>query len=100
VTLKRRNAPKAVVRRSPPAGRETEVARLTRERDEALEQLSAASEVLGVISSSPADLQSVFDSMLRNAVRICDAKFGLLVRFDGKAFHMAWSRFAAGLYGI
>ena len=51
--------------------------------------LTEDAEVLGVISSSPGDLQPVFDSMLRNAVRICDAKFGLLVRFDGEAFHMA-----------
>jgi hypothetical protein len=51
--LKRRNAAKAMVRRSPsPVPQETKIARLTRERDEALEQLSAASEVLNVISSS------------------------------------------------
>ncbi len=54
VTLKRGNAPKAVRRRSPSAaGQETEVAKLARERDEAVERLFAASEVLRVISSSP-----------------------------------------------
>ena len=49
--LKRRGAPKAA-RHSPTAGKETNVARLTRERDEALEQLAATSEVLKVISGS------------------------------------------------
>ena len=83
VTLKRSNAPKAVVRRSPPAGRETEVARLTRERDEALEQLSATSEVLQVISSLPGNLEPVFQAMLENALRICEAKFGTLYLCEG-----------------
>jgi len=52
VTLKRRNAPKSARGRSSSvAGQETEVARLTRQRDEALQQLSATSEILKVISS-------------------------------------------------
>jgi GAF domain-containing protein len=62
---------------------------LFRERDEALEQLAAASEVLKVISSSPGDLTSVFAAILQNATRICDAKFGTLFRFDGERFHLA-----------
>ena len=61
----------------------------TRELTESLEQQTATSEVLHVISSSPGDLQPVFQSMLENAVRICDAKFGTLIRFDGSAFHYA-----------
>ena len=85
VTLKRSNAPKAVVRHSHPAGRETEVARLTRERDEALEQLSATSEVLQVISSLPGNLEPVFQAMLENALRICEAKFGTLYLCEGGA---------------
>jgi GAF domain-containing protein len=74
-----------VVRRSPPAGRETEVSRLTRERDEALEQVSATSEVLQVISSLPGNLEPVFQAMLENALRICEAKFGTLYLCEGGA---------------
>ena len=59
----------------------------THELSESLEQQTATSEVLKVISSSPGELQPVFDAMLVNAVRICEAKFGALYRFDGKLFH-------------
>lgn len=77
--VKRRHAPKAVVRRgSSPVSQETKGTLLAHERDEALEQLSAASEVLKVISSSPGELEPVFDAMLANATRICQAKFGTL----------------------
>ena len=63
--------------------------RRTRELSELLEQQTATSEVLRVISSSPGELEPVFQAMLENATRICEAKFGTLFRFDGKLFHPA-----------
>ncbi len=87
VTLKRGNVPKAVRHRSASiAGQETVVARLTRERDEALEQQAATSEVLRVISTSPGELDSVFQTILEKATRLCTAKFGFLWQVeDGNA---------------
>ena len=82
-TLKRRGAPKTARHRKPgTTGKQTKFARLTRERDEALEQLAATSEVLRVISSTPGDLEPVFQSMLADAVRICEAKFGTIIRAE------------------
>jgi hypothetical protein len=81
--LKRRNAPKAMrQRRVSRAEQETAVAWLNRERDEALEQQTATSNILDVISSSRGELQAVFDIILKNANRLCDAKFGALFIYE------------------
>ena len=69
------------------------IALLTRERDEALEQQTATSEVLRVISSSRDELEPVFQAVLANATRLCEAKFGNLFLYDGHAFR------TAALYG-
>jgi GAF domain-containing protein len=92
-TLKHRVAPKAVRGLGSSADtEEAEIARLRRELDESQEQLSAASEVLRVISSSPGDLKPVFDAILENATRICEAKFGILFSYDGIRFRAAAHR--------
>ncbi|MFQ5968832.1 MAG: GAF domain-containing protein, partial [Acidimicrobiia bacterium] len=59
-----------------------------RDLTEALGQQTATSDILGVISSSPTDVQPVFDTIVRNAVRLCGAVFSALQRFDGELVHM------------
>jgi class 3 adenylate cyclase len=89
-TPKRRSAPKATRNRGVSvAGQQTVVARLTHERDEALLRETANSEILRLISKSPGDLELVFRTILEDATRICDAKFGTLFRFDSKMFNFA-----------
>src|SRR5262249_28961722 len=63
-----------------------EVQARTRELTESLLQQTATSEVLQVISSSPGQLEPVFQAMLENATRICEAKFGVLFLSDGDGF--------------
>ncbi|MCE3258089.1 MAG: Adenylate cyclase [Nitrobacter vulgaris] len=64
-----------------------ELRQRTDDLTEALEQQTATSEVLKIISHSPGELEPVFQAMLANATRICEAKFGTLFRFDGELFH-------------
>jgi GAF domain-containing protein len=88
VTLKRRNGLKTVRRRVSSAGLNRKVALLARERAELQEQQTATAEILRVISSSPGDLQPVFEAILGNATRICEAKFGNLWLREGDKFRI------------
>lgn len=84
---KRRTGTKLLRKRRPSAlSQASEVAHLTRERDEALDQQAATSEVLRVITASAGELRPVFHAILANAVRICDAKYGTLFRYDNDTF--------------
>jgi hypothetical protein len=56
---------------------------------ESLEQQTATSEILKVVSSSPGELEPVFNAMLENAVRICEAKFGHIYRWNGDVLTLA-----------
>ena len=92
---KSRIAPKAVSPGiSSTVREETKVVRLTRERDEALEREKATAEVLRVISSSPGQLEPIFQAMLKKATRLCEASFGNMLLYEAGllrrvAFHNA-----------
>ena len=87
-TVRRRNTAKVARRRKPPAADAAErIALLTRERNEALEQQAATSEILGVIRRSPTNAQPVFDAIVESASRLCDAVFSVVWRYDGDLLH-------------
>jgi signal transduction histidine kinase len=64
------------------------LAKYRRELRESLQQQTATAEVLKVISSSPTDVQAVFDTIVRSAVLLCGAMYGSAVRFDGELMHL------------
>ena len=66
-----------------------ELQQRTDDLSESLEQQTATSEVLKVISSSPTNVQPAFDSIAESAVRLCNGQFSFVVRFDGKAMEFA-----------
>ena len=83
-TLKRHNTPNSVA-----PDEVTDVARLTRERDEALQQQTATGEVLSIIRRSPANAQPVFDAIVESAARLCDTIFSNVYLYDGEHIHIA-----------
>src|SRR5262249_1235115 len=76
-------------RRPSALGKESEFARLRREREEALEQQAATSEVLRVISRSPGDLQPVFDIIAASALRLCGSSWSAVALFNGERMELA-----------
>ena len=70
--------------REPRAGLEKKLEARTRELSEAREQQAATAQVLQVIASSPGELEPVFEAILANATRICEAKFGMLYLWEGE----------------
>src|SRR5579862_2185903 len=91
VTPRRRNKAAARPRGPARARQQAEIARLSRELDEALQQQAATAEILQIISGSPGDLQPAFGKMLAHAARICEAKYGNVFRLDGDTLHLVAS---------
>src|SRR5262249_19258928 len=73
----------------PGAAHKEQLDRRTHERDEALEQQAATSEVLRVISQSPGDLQPVFESIAASALRLCGSTWSAVCQFNGELIELA-----------
>src|SRR5215475_3446371 len=82
----RRKARKAPIGHASPANLQNKLDQLTREFDDARQRETATSEVLQVISRSPGELEPVFNAILANATRICEAAFGVLLVCEGTVF--------------
>jgi GAF domain-containing protein len=87
---KRRTVP-AVRGSAADGGEKNNVARLTRELNEALERQAATAEILRLISSSPTGVQPVFDAIARNFVLLCGSVFGAIYTLDGELIHLSGS---------
>src|SRR6516164_462371 len=90
-TGKRPSAAEAERRGSSDHTPQTELARVIRERDEALEQRAAITDILRVISISPGDVQPVLDSIAQHAARICEAHIVDIAIVDSQSFRIAAS---------
>jgi signal transduction histidine kinase len=89
VTPKRPDTPMVRGRSAPAPDQETAVARLTRERDEALERQAATAEVLKIISASPTELQPVLEIVVKSAARFCEADDVTIFELDGQDLRIA-----------
>ena len=91
VTPRRRNKAAARPRGPARARQQAEIAQLSRELREALQQQAATAEILQIISGSPGDLQPAFGKMLAHAARICEAKYGNVFRLEGDTLYLVAS---------